>query len=324
MEILVLHPGALGDIILSLPALARLRAKWPQARITLAGNVDHAAAVARNYADRFISLSSLPLHRLHGPDALAAEDIALWRSFGRIVSWTGHGDPGYAAKLLSANPDAIVAPWRPRREDGRHAGQIFLDSLSPWMGGAGMLVPARIDLEPSAVAQGREWLERSGSRPSDSVLAIHPGAGSPAKCWPVEKFSILCSRLALKPDQRLLLIEGPAERGLGAVLASERGSGRRLVARRLPLDLLAGVLSHCRMWIGNDSGIAHLAAGLGLRCIVLFGPTQPRHWAPPGAQVRVVRSNAGCSACRGESASEHSCMDGISVEMVLSCVNARA
>jgi heptosyltransferase-2 len=83
-----------------------------------------------------------------------------------------------------------------------------------------------------------------------------------------------------------LVVEGPAEPGLGWSLVEALGPGS--VLARLPLPMLAGVLSHCRLYVGNDSGISHLAAAMGVPSVVLFGPTSPVHWAPLGARVEIA------------------------------------
>ncbi|PYV11204.1 MAG: hypothetical protein DMG07_19770, partial [Acidobacteria bacterium] len=99
MRILVLHPGALGDIILALPALDALREHAPGAEVTLAGNRDCLDAVASGHAERMLSLATLPLHRLYAAGPLPPQDLGFWRSFDRIISWTGAGDPQFEHNL---------------------------------------------------------------------------------------------------------------------------------------------------------------------------------------------------------------------------------
>ena len=61
------------------------------------------------------------------------------------------------------------------------------------------------------------------------------------------------------------------------------------LAHNLPLPELAAVLSRCRLFLGHDSGVSHLVAAVGTPCVLLFGPTDPAMWAPPGDHVRVLR-----------------------------------
>ena len=86
-------------------------------------------------------------------------------------------------------------------------------------------------------------------------------------------------RLAAKQNQ-LLIIEGPAESGLAAQIVRELPIGAAMTAKSLPLDILAATIAQSNAFVGNDSGIAHLAAALGIPSTVIFGPSLPQHWAP--------------------------------------------
>ena len=114
-----------------------------------------------------------------------------------------------------------------------------------------------------------------------------PGPGARRSVGGLHRFQELALRLHGQGE--LVVVEGPAEAGLGEDLAAGFGAGRIPARADLPLRILAAVLKHCRLFVGNDSGIAHLAAGLGLPCVVLFGPTSPAHWAPIGRRISVLR-----------------------------------
>jgi heptosyltransferase-2 len=125
--------------------------------------------------------------------------------------------------------------------------------------------------------------------PREAPVAIHPGSGSAAKNWPDERWRELMALL----DAPVLLVLGEAERErwterFVAQCASLQRH-RLEVAGRLPLPALAAALRQCRFFLGHDSGVSHLAAAVGLPCVLLFGPTDPAMWAPPGPQVRVIR-----------------------------------
>ncbi len=319
MEILVLHPGALGDIILSLPALRLLRERFQDARITLAANTDFAIAVASGYADTTFSLAALPLHRLYDSSVLPAEDLRFWRFYDRIVSWTGSASEQFTSRLASLHPCVIASSWKPEPDEPRHVADLFARSLQPWLRPPAVTCPPRVKLDPASRQRGAEWLREHGWDAEKPVVAMHPGAGGPAKRWPLDHFKALAERL--RTDAGFLVIEGPAEPGLGRSLAE--GLGHCVVlAQRPSLELLAQIISHCRVFVGNDSGIAHLAAALQIPSVVLFGPTLPRHWAPPGPHVTVLRQAENCPACNGDPDAPHSCMPAIPVEAVLRQLNS--
>ena len=315
MEILLLHPGGLGDIILSLPAIALLRERSPAARISIAGNIDHLAPLTAGYAERAIALSTLPLHRLYTPNPLPDGDVRFWKSFDRVVSWTGSGDSDFTRKLRDIHPDVIIASWRPAPAEARHVSRLFVDSLRLGIPPETEVEPAQIHLSSTLRDAGTEWLGTHGWSARDSLIAIHPGAGSKTKRWPLANFVCLAQRLMRQKKSRLLIIEGPAESELGREVAKALSPAKVILVESVTLSLLAAILERCIAFVGNDSGLAHLAAGLGVPSVVLFGPTLPKHWAPLGRHVVALRDPRGCNACitgRGD----HTCLGNISVDEV--------
>ena len=315
MEILVLHPGALGDIILALPALCLLKERLPHARLTLAGNGDFFAP-ARGIADRLISLSVVPLHRLFGDAALPADDLAFWRTFDRVLSWTGSGNPRLENRLKEVVSIVLVAGWQPLPGEPRHVSRIFVDTLRPWLTDVGDPEPPCIRPCQDDVGRARAWFEENGVDPGGQLVALHPGAGNEPKRWPLCRFRELAHTLLEQTAVRLLTIEGPAEMGVGRALAEGLPARRCFLAGNLPLGTVGALLRRCVLYIGNDSGVSHLAAALGVPSVVLFGPTDPGHWAPLGRGVRVLRKSVRCLGCEGVPAAAHRCMDNLTVPEV--------
>ena len=119
---------------------------------------------------------------------------------------------------------------------------------------------------------------------------LHPGSGSASKNWAPERFAGLGQRLGEQLGAAPLVVGGPAD---GAALeAFDRVAGYsfpRLIER--PLIELAALLAGCDLYVGNDSGISHLAGLCGAPSLVLFGPTDPRLWRPLGPRVDVLRAD---------------------------------
>jgi ADP-heptose:LPS heptosyltransferase len=316
VEILVLHPGALGDIILSLPALSLLRKQATRCRITLSGNLDYLGIVPRSCADRCRSLSTLPLQRLHGSLPIPESDVRFWTSFDRIVSWTGSSSDRFAHNLHAIHQNALVAPWKPVRGEHRHVSRIFCDSLCAWIPPEEPLRPVEIVPQPAEQQSAARWLRDQGCSRDSSLIALHPGGGGSWKCWPLDHYVLLARRLLHERGGRLLIVEGPAEPGLGSELERGLPSSGSIVARGLPLNILMVLLSRCQAYVGNDSGISHLAAALGIPCVVVFGPTAPEQWKPLGSKVTVLKDASGCSACEKGQPDGHQCLANISPEAV--------
>lgn len=121
---------------------------------------------------------------------------------------------------------------------------------------------------------------------------LHPGAGSPRKRWPLENFLALAHRLRARGWQPEFMI-GPAEDDL--LPALER-SGEAAFRPRDPLELIAR-LRVASAYIGNDSGVSHLAGWAGVPSVVIFGPSDPARWRPRGRAVKIVQPPLACSPC---------------------------
>ena len=115
---------------------------------------------------------------------------------------------------------------------------------------------------------------------------IHPGSGSPGKNWPMEAFIKLSRRLSAS-GHLVAWIRGPAEADFTEAIAPDR------VLDRPSLEALAATIGQSRLFIGNDSGVSHLAGAMGTPSVVLFGPTDPAIWRPDGRRVRIVRAGGG-------------------------------
>ncbi len=293
MEILLIHPGGLGDIILSLPAIAALRESFRAARLTLAANIDHVAPIVGSYVESAVSFSSIPLHDLYTDVPLPPQDLRFWRAFDLVISWTGLGDGDFVRNLKKIHPGARIGRWRPLPNEPKHVSQLFLDSLGLQVPPESKAHPAPITLGPELSGQGLAWLSGRQWNERDSLVAIHAGAGSNAKRWPLVRFIDLARQLIFQCHRKLVIIEGPAESGLATQIARELPESEVFVAESLSLDLLGAIMSRSGQFVGNDSGIAHLAGALQIPSIVLFGPTLPEHWAPLGAHITVLRDPQG-------------------------------
>jgi len=152
----------------------------------------------------------------------------------------------------------------------------------------------------------REAASRLVARLPARFLAIHPGSGSPAKNWPADRLAALAR--SLSRDRPWLLVVGPAEAETTGVLRAVPGV---VVAATLPPRVLGAVLANAGLYVGNDSGVSHLAAAWGAPTVVLFGPTDPAVWSPVGPSVVVVRSS-------------DDSMDSITLREVLSVIKSEA
>jgi ADP-heptose:LPS heptosyltransferase len=180
--------------------------------------------------------------------------IAKLRSFDSIVSWYGANRKEFCEHVHGIGLPFQLLDALPDPDAKIHAADFFLRQA----GGEGLAVPK---------------IECQGQR--GDFAAIHPFSGSARKNWPLERFRELAARLAMP----VRWCAGPEESMEGAV-------------RFENLYDLACWLASARVYIGNDSGITHLAAAAGAPVIAIFGPTDPVVWAPRGQRVRVIRGDS--------------------------------
>jgi len=286
-RILVLRGGALGDFLVTLPALGLLRRRWPAARIELAGNaVAGTLAVHRGVLDAVHSQHEARWLALFAGAPLPPP-LAEWLTgFDLIVNFWPDPD-GELARLFPLRPDQrylsgdahpTVGPaaahyCRPLRELGLRPDR-FDFALAPLTGSGGEETRRRPTPAQKVLTVA------PGPRPRR--IALHPGSGSPAKNWPIDRWLALARWLRDERGADLLWVVGPAE-------APVARAPREATAANLPLETLIDQLAGCDAFLGHDSGVSHLAAAVGLPGALWFGPTEPAVWAPPSPRMRVLR-----------------------------------
>jgi heptosyltransferase-3 len=315
-HILIWHQGALGDLLLAGPALAALSRHYPRARITALGHPE---------LWRLFSLS-LPL------DEVFDSGEARWAPLFAETPL-----PRELRERLALFQLALVFAPRPQPLLLKHLGQAGIAAVH-WLPS----FPETTGVEAVAALQARRLaalglacepapftlevgLPRHEALPElagpDPWLAVAPGSGHPCKNWPLSHYYEVSRALAWEYELKVVWLAGPAEDSMLPYLeALARAQGQVLLAHR-PLARVAQVLSRCRLYLGNDSGLTHLAAAVGSpEVLALFGPTDPRVWAPLGPQVHTLTapcSQAPCAVGRTIACPEPRCLQELAPETVL-------
>lgn len=246
MRRLLIRPGAIGDCIVSFPALEFLRAEYTEVWVPAP------VVPLVRFADRVCSIRStgldfLGIEGLEIPSSLA-ERLG---SFDEVISWYGTNRPEFRLAMTRVCQRSIFLPALPHVGAAEHATDFYARQVGAPAGLVPKIRPEQVDLRPFVV--------------------IHPFSGSPRKNWPLPRFESLSNALSFGVEW----IAGPEE---------------ELRQARHFEDLLdvAAWIRGARLYIGNDSGITHLAAATGAATVGLFGPTDPRIWAPRGERVTVL------------------------------------
>lgn len=285
---LLLRGGSIGDFIVTLPVLQALRAQWPAACIEIWGYPHIAAlAVAGGLAQSVVSLDRAEMARFFVPEPQFTDaQVAAVRSFDLVFNYLHDPVGQVRSNLLLAGAKQVLS-GSPIIKHG-HAVPFLLEPLQALALFEAEAVPA-LNLSGAARARGRARLRELGMK--GRPVAVHPGSGSPAKNWPVERHVAIIRRLR-EQGREVVGIIGEADAEEAPVLAREV-PGLPLLAG-LALPELAETLAECRGYLGNDSGITHLAAAVGLPVVALFGPSDADKWSPRGrGGVKVVRAPEG-------------------------------
>jgi len=278
--ILAWRAGALGDTLLALPSIGALRRLVGEAgEVDLVGTEPAVRlALGPRLATRVHSIDRARFRPLFQESADDAELISFLRRFALVLAWSSL--PLLEDKLSKLGIPLLQASPHPPADV--HASDHLYRSLAP-LGVLGPAPPPEIDLDKESRLAALDFLGRHGLSRSD-FIALHPSSGSPRKNWPLGRFHELALRLR-QENRPFVWIEGEADR---RVVASLARLVEAPVARELPLPVLAALLSFSRGFVGNDSGVTHLAAAVKARTIALFGPTDPDIWAPRSPSVLVA------------------------------------
>ncbi len=283
-NILVIRGGAIGDFILTLPAIAALRKQFPTAYLEVLG-YPHIVqlAVSAGIVNRARSIEAGPLAAFFARDGALAEHLRDYFSeFDLIVSYLYDPDQIFRANIARCSPaQFITGPHRPDEQDPAHAAQVYLKPLERL---------AIFDADPVPRLSIRKGANDSGA---PGMLALHPGSGSERKNWPEDSWADLLELLARTTAYDLLLVGGEAEGQRLQRLSAALPPARTRVAHSLPLPELADLLARCRGFVGHDSGISHLAAAVGISTLVLWGDTVENIWRPAGEHVFILRNRSG-------------------------------
>ena len=291
-RILVIRGGAIGDFVLTLPAIKLLRDAWPNARLEILG-YKHIVALAKNrgYADETRSIEYGPLASFFAKGADLPADLAeYFASFDLIVSYLFDPDGVFASNLRRCAEMQIVS-GPAKLTSHAHATQQ-LAAPQRILGLTDDVTPAQLYPTPDDHAAAALLLPREAG----TLIAIHPGSGSSTKNWAIDNWDALLRRLASIGDVKLVVIGGEADTGQIAQLRDACASFSVSLVVNQPLTVVAAALASCSAFVGHDSGISHIAAAVGSRCVLLFGPTDPAVWAPVAMNVRVLSRPTGLLA----------------------------
>jgi lipopolysaccharide heptosyltransferase II len=336
MRVLIRATNWVGDAIMALPALRAVRNRFPEAEIAILAR-PYVAEIYRDQGicNQLIRYDSQGSHAgIFGRERLAAElralkfDVALLLQNAFDAAWLiwragireriGYARDGRGFLLTKPIPVPSTGEIPP------HEKFYYLELLrrAGWIEALPDESLIALSVSETACRRAEEFLAQSGVRPNSLRIAISAGASfGSAKCWPPTRFAELVNRLQSENDSEVILFGTAAEAAVVRAISSE--------LHRPPIDLtektsiadLPALLSRCHIFIGNDSGAMHVAAGVGLPVVAVFGPTDPNGTAPVTPRSTIVLQRPYCSPCfLRHCPTDHRCMSAVTPEMVEAAV----
>lgn len=316
-----MQPGAIGDCILTLPLAELMKETVCPGGVDIIGHTEYLGMLpGRSCVDAVKSLDSISLHRLfagEGDFELADGDplIMAFAGYSWIASFLGEPESHFEKNLIftvncSHSAEVITLAMKPAEHDihisdfyrkqfveqnellsEEHNSAISMPLIRPTSADMyrGKEILAENGIMPTT-KRIRRFNKAQGRQAHRRPVVIHPGSGGAHKCWRLDNF-LSVARVLAKEGAEVVFLFGPAEaeRFSESAIAEIRDAGKLLT--NLPLTEALGVLGCSRGYIGNDSGITHLAAAVGIRTVAVFGPTDPAVYAPIGPAVTILRSD---------------------------------
>lgn len=278
----VLFPGALGDFVCVLPALHHLAR---HAQVEVFARNEYADLVPHNI--KIQSIERPEIARLFVTGGAQENPVRdFFGVFQAVYSWTGSGQRVFVDQLGQV-AKSHVYPFRPSAPAQHQADYYFscvaADTAAP---------PPAIPLLPSALHWWEDYRDRHGFG-DQPLLVVAPGSGALAKNWPANSFAAVANWWRRERNGRVLTLLGPVEaaRGVPGALPDS------WVLNSPTLGDAAALLSRCQLYLGNDSGMTHLAGAVGAPTVALFGPSNVDQWSPRGAKVMVLSLKVECAPC---------------------------
>jgi lipopolysaccharide heptosyltransferase III len=283
---LVIHPGALGDVLQAVPALRALRADGP---LTFAGQSRFGGLFrGLGLVDAALSFDGLGVSALFTREPLPAALEERLARFDRVISWFGARDRTYRERLGAAARDVVIASPVPGDESRAPVWRHLLAAS----GATSPLDLSPLDVPPAWREEAGRALGQLGVAPGQPLLVVHPGAGAAWKRWPVEQLAHVIGRARRETATRALIHQGPADRDAADQLTRALAEPALLLVEP-DLPLLAGVLGQATAYLGGDSGVSHLAAAVGAPAMILFPAATRERWAPWSPTATALAAEAG-------------------------------
>jgi heptosyltransferase-3 len=305
MRGLILQPGAIGDCILTLPLAKIMKETLDLGSVDIMGHTEYTGIFpGRSCIDGIRSIDSVDLHRLFMKtknfDVSERDNlVCAFHEYSWVVSFMGEPDSEFEQNLIytvnCSHSGTVItlgfsAPYAYSKHLSEYYVQEFLKEIEEPKG------LCRIDLEEQLIKptradakEGRSVLSDYGIKDYDKLVLIHPGSGALKKCWHVDNY-VQVAQVLIEKGLEVVFLLGPAEQERFGKERLDKIKKAGKCLSELNLTEVVEVLSCADVYMGNDSGISHLAGAMGLQSVVIYGVTEPTVFRPIGPKVQVIEA----------------------------------
>ncbi len=320
-NILIIKPGAIGDLLQMTPVVRALKERYSKARISLLVGSSQTAELFKNHAD----VHETMVYDKKGGQRSFSALMRLWKQLRRnnydlVLNFQRSNMRAWF--LTSAAFPCRVLVYHKAKNRTVHAVVNHLETLAP-LG----INATDLHLELTTGAGDKAFAHQLLSplkKNAGPLIAFNPGASHPVNRWSIAHFAALADMLARKLDARVVIVGGPEDAPLAEELFAQAASKPLLLTGKTGLLQLGAVLAQCDALVSGDTGPMHLATAVGLPVVALFGAADPARTGPVGnGHIIMQAENVPCVPCRSRTCGNPrylECMEKLSAERVFEAV----
>jgi ADP-heptose:LPS heptosyltransferase len=305
---LIIQPGAIGDCILTLPFASFMKKALQLGGVNILGHTEYLGIFpGRTCVDSVSSIDLIDLHRLFSESKTFNLDdrdplIRIFSGYSWVASFLGDSGGDFEQNLIfttncSHNSEVITLSLKPPDDFSEHLSSFYIKQFSE-QSGLNLEIPhyesadCLIKATQTDIVKGKQFLKETGLSPNEKLCVLQPGSGAISKCWHVDNFIAIAKELILKDIQVIFLL-GPVELEKFNQTNIKNLKNAAICLTDLSFLEVLRLLCCTEVFIGNDSGITHLAASLGIKTYAVFGTTNPQIYKPLGPKVKVFKDDSG-------------------------------
>ncbi|MGR3292469.1 MAG: glycosyltransferase family 9 protein [Candidatus Scalindua sp.] len=336
-SILVVRLDRIGDMVMTTPIFRALKEKWPDVQVTVLTNPINKNIIINNpFIDYILVYDRENMHKGFNSRIIFFRSIRE-REFDLVI------DPYLDYELKTSFITRFVgnrfrlgfefagreifynirydANVFPASTEKKHMIDYNLD-LVTCLGVETKQRQPEIFLGSDEKEKAYNLLEKAGVNPENRIIGIHPGGHYESQRWPIKKFAAISDCLITNYGIKVILFAGREEKPLMSEF-KDYAVETPIILNDLSLREFMSTLSHCSLFLCNNSGPLHIATALNIPTVSTMGPTIPYHWWPNGKNHIVLRKDLDCSPCKKGICKTHECMELITTNDFLSAVEVQ-